>query len=75
MSVTVKYKGSAIAALTENGTKTLKTSGKYCEADIVVENTKDSGAQVTDVSTRVSTLENAGYLTLATLPKYGGESE
>ena len=29
MSVTVKYKGSAIAALTENGTKTLKTSGKY----------------------------------------------
>lgn len=48
MSVTVKYKGSAIAALTENGTKTLKTSGKYCEADIVVENTKDGGTQVTD---------------------------
>lgn len=44
MSVTVKYKGSAIAELTENGTKTLKTSGKYCEADIVVENTKDSEA-------------------------------
>ena len=43
MSVTVKYKGSAIAELTENGTKTLKTSGKYCEADIVVENTKDGG--------------------------------
>ena len=48
MSMTVKYKGSAIAALTENGTKTLKTSGKYCEADIVVENTKDGGTQVTD---------------------------
>ena len=48
MSVTVKYKGSAIAELTENGTKTLKTSGKYCEADIVVENTKDSGAAITD---------------------------
>ena len=48
MSVTVKYKGSAIAALTENGTKTLKTSGKYCEADIVVENTKDGGATITD---------------------------
>ena len=44
MSVTVKYKGSAIAELTENGTKTLKTSGKYCEADIVVENTKDGGS-------------------------------
>ena len=48
MSVTVKYKGSAIAELTENGTKTLKTSGKYCEADIVVENTKEGGTQVTD---------------------------
>ena len=48
MSVTVKYKGSAIAELTENGTKTLKTSGKYCEADIVVENTKDAGAAITD---------------------------
>ena len=48
MSVTVKYKGSAIAELTENGTKALKTSGKYCEADIVVENTKDGGTQVTD---------------------------
>ena len=50
MSATVKYKGSAIAELTETGTKTLKTSGKYCEADIVVENTKDGGggAAITD---------------------------
>ena len=48
MSVTVKYKGSAIAELTENGTKTLKTSGKYCEADIVVENINDGGATITD---------------------------
>ena len=48
MSVTVKYKGNSIAELTENGAKTLKTSGKYCEADIVVENTKDGGTQVTD---------------------------
>lgn len=48
MSATIKYKGSAIAELTENGTKTLKTSGKYCEADIVVENTKDGGATITD---------------------------
>ena len=48
MSVTVKYKGNSIAELTENGTKTLKTSGKYCEADIVVENTKDGGTAITD---------------------------
>ena len=49
MSATVKYKGSTIAELTESGTKTLKTSGKYCEADIVVENTQDGGgAAITD---------------------------
>ena len=36
MSVNIKYNGSTIADITENVTKTLKTSGKYCEADIVV---------------------------------------
>lgn len=34
--VTVKYKGSTIAEMSEEGTKTLKTSGKYCEDDITV---------------------------------------
>lgn len=43
MSVNIKYKNNSIATLTDTGTKTLKTSGKYCEADIIVENTKDSG--------------------------------
>ena len=43
MSVNIKYKGGTIAEITESVTKTLKTSGKYCEADIVVENTKDGG--------------------------------
>lgn len=47
MSVTVKYKGNTLAELSESGTKTLKTSGKYCEGDITVENTKD-GVTVTD---------------------------
>ena len=62
MSVTVKYKGNSIAELTENGTKTLKTSGKYCEADIVVENTKDAGAAITD-GIVVKTRDSAGYAT------------
>ena len=31
--------------------------------------------QVNSISTRVSMIESAGYLTLETLPKYGGESE
>lgn len=44
MSVNIKYKNNSIAKLTDTGTKTLKTAGKYCEADIIVENTKDSEA-------------------------------
>ena len=55
MSVTVKYKGSAIAELTENGTKTLKTSGKYCEADFVVD------VQSLDTSDATATPVNIEY--------------
>ena len=46
MSVNIKYNGGTIAEITESVTKTLKTSGKYCEADIVVENTQDGGGAV-----------------------------
>lgn len=38
MSVSIKYKGSEIAALAATGTKTLNTEGKYCEGNIIVEN-------------------------------------
>lgn len=34
--VSIKYKGSTIAEMSEEGTKTLNTSGKYCEDDITV---------------------------------------
>lgn len=34
--VTINYKGSAIAAMSASGTKTLETEGKYCEDDIEV---------------------------------------
>ena len=44
MSATIKYKGNTIASITTDSSKTLKTSGKYCEADIIVENTNDSEA-------------------------------
>ena len=44
MSVNIKYKNNSIATLTETVTRTLKTSGKYCEADIIVENTKEGGS-------------------------------
>lgn len=38
--VTVKYKGAVIATVDSSGTKTLETSGKYCEGDIAVEYAK-----------------------------------
>lgn len=41
MSVNIKYKNNSIATMSDTGTKTLKTSGKYCEGDIVVENVQD----------------------------------
>lgn len=43
MSTKVSYKGSVIANITESTIKTLKTSGKYCESDITIENTQDGG--------------------------------
>lgn len=44
MSVSIKYKGNEIAKLAATGTKTLNTAGKYCEGDIVVENTESGGS-------------------------------
>ena len=40
--VTLTYKGSTIAEINATGTKTLKTSGKYCEGDIGVSYVKPS---------------------------------
>lgn len=41
--LTIKYKGNPIAELSESGTKTLTTGGKYCEDDISVEYAKPAG--------------------------------
>ena len=46
MSATIKYKGNTIASITTDSSKTLKTSGKYCEGDIVVENVQDGGGEI-----------------------------
>lgn len=40
--VTLSYKGSDILELSDSGSATLKTSGKYCEDDIAVEYVKPS---------------------------------
>ena len=41
--VTLSYKGSDILELSDSGSATLKTGGKYCEADIELEYVKPSG--------------------------------
>ena len=41
--LTIKFKGNPIVELSESGTKTLKTAGKYCEDDISVEYAKPAG--------------------------------
>ena len=41
--LTIKFKGQPIVEISESGTKTLKTAGKYCEGDIAVEYVKPSG--------------------------------
>lgn len=41
--VTLTYKGNTIAALNDSGSKTIRTAGKFCEADIGVEYVKPSG--------------------------------
>ena len=41
--LTIKYKDQPITELSESGTKTLKTAGKYCEDDITFEYSKPAG--------------------------------
>ena len=57
MSVTVKYKGSSIAEITDNATKTLLTAGKYCDGniDVVVD------GQNLDTSDATATPANIEY--------------
>lgn len=42
--VTLKYKGATIGELSESGSKTLETAGKYCEADILLEYVKSAAS-------------------------------
>lgn len=41
--VTLTYKGNTIAELDDSGSKTIRTAGKFCEADIGVEYVKPAG--------------------------------
>ena len=55
MSVNIKYKNNSIAELSDTGTKTLKTAGKYCEGDITVEYAKPAGGGGVDTSDATAT--------------------
>ena len=56
--LTIRFKGNPIAELSESGTKTLKTAGKYCEGDIIVEYAKPAGGDHTyQVGHAVSVLD------------------
>lgn len=72
--VTISYKSNVIATMSASGTKTLKTSGKYCEDDITVEYTKPSGGGDTGASNYVhgefTTQSTAGVQTV-TIPYTG----
>lgn len=70
MSVSIKYKGSEIAALTATGTKTLNTAGKYCEGNIIVENTESGGGGGDELGDLCQS--NCGGVTDETLLQQGG---
>lgn len=55
MSVNIKYKNNSIAELSDTGTKTLKTAGKYCGGDITVEYEKPAGGGGVDTSDATAT--------------------
>lgn len=63
MSVSIKYKGSEIAALAATGTKTLNTAGKYCEGNIIVENTEQSQQAVEQATPSLSLNAATGVVT------------
>ena len=73
MSVNIKYKNNSITELTDTGTKTLKTAGKYCEGDIIIENTKDgitpSGNKAITATTSTQTgIDVTNYATVSVAP-------
>ena len=52
--VSISYAGSQIASMDDSGTKTLLTSGKYCESDITVAYTKPQTPEfIKDGKTRI----------------------
>ena len=74
MSATIKYKGNTIASIATDSSKTLKTSGKYCEGDIVVENVQDGGITpsgnkaITATTSTQTGIDVTNYATVSVAP-------
>ena len=74
MSATIKYKGNTIASITTDNSKTLKTSGKYCDGDIVVENVQDGGITpsgnkaITATTSTQTGIDVTNYATVSVAP-------
>ena len=69
--VSIKYKGNEIATMNASGTKTLLTSGKYCEGDISVEYAKPVSyvkLAEKEFTLNVTSTSQANYGTIAITP-------
>lgn len=62
--VTLTYKGQTILELNESGNKTIKTAGKYCEADIGLSYVKSSGGGRCPRQNPVASFSMASFLGL-----------
>lgn len=65
--VTLSYKGDDILELSDSGSATLKTGGKYCEDDIAVEYVKPSGG--VNIANYLSHMNNQNLFNGVTLPE------
>lgn len=52
--ITISYNGNTIATMSESGTKTLLTDGKYCEDDITVVYVSPGGGSATLITKTVT---------------------
>ena len=59
--ISLSYKGSSIGYLSDTGTLTMETAGKYCEANIILSYTRPSGGGVIGPVTQ----DENGFLVLS----------
>lgn len=69
--IDISYKGLSIATMDASGTKTLLTSGKYCEDDIEVVYTRPSAGEDTLLKALRNTVTSVSDDTLTSIRSYG----